>query len=132
MRTETILLLACFLLSPAALVAADDEPTPSQTLYYKLSPSLVSNVQGRDKYIRCDIQLMTRNQEAIEDLKLHDPAIRHELLLLLSDQQSEELKGQQGKEKLRKIALAAVQGVMQGLTGEKEVDDLFFTSFFVQ
>jgi flagellar FliL protein len=132
MRTKTILLLTCSLLFSAALMAADEESTPAEALYYKLSPSLVTNVQGRVKYIRCDIQLMTRDQAAVEDLKLHAPAIRHELLLLFSDQQGEALKEPKGKEKLRNKALAAVQGVMRELTGEEEVDDLFFTSFFVQ
>lgn len=129
MRTNIFLLLSCSLLFSAVLMAADDE---SQALYYELSPSLVTNVQGRVKYIRCDIQLMTRDEATVEDFKLHAPAIRHELLLLFSDQQGEELKEPTGKEKLRNTALAAVQGVMLKLTGVEEVEELFFTSFFVQ
>ncbi|HHH38744.1 MAG TPA: flagellar basal body protein FliL [Sedimenticola sp.] len=127
-----LLLLHALLLLPLLGAAAEESGAGTQPLYYKLAPSLVTNVQGRARYIRCDIQLMTRKQAALEALKLHAPAIRHELLLLLSDQQGEALKDPKGKEELRKTALAAVQGVMQGLTGTRAVDELFFTSFFVQ
>ena len=125
--------LLLLLLLPLACPAAEDgEQEKVQVEYLKLSPSLVVNVQGGARYVRCDVQLMTRDPDALESLKLHTPAIRHELLLLLSDQQGAELKQPKGKEKLRKQALKAVQGVMKELTGSPSVDDLFFTSFFVQ
>jgi len=130
-----LIILFCSLL-PGPLSAAEDDATEktekAQVEYLKLAPSLVTNVQGGAKYVRCDVQLMTRDPESLEQLKLHTPAIRHELLLLLSDQQGKQLKQPKGKEKLRKQALAAVQKVMQGLTGKPMADDLFFTSFFVQ
>jgi len=129
-----IILLISYL--PGSLLAAEADASEDtekvQVEYLKLAPSLVTNVQGGAKYVRCDVQLMTRDPEALEKLKLHTPAIRHELLLLLSDQQGGELKQPKGKEKLRKQALASVQKVMKGLTKKPMTDDLFFTSFFVQ
>ena len=137
MRWQDLLLTIFFLtLLPGALPAAGDDTEDGkeavQVEYLKLAPSLVANVQGGARYVRCDVQLMTHSAEAAEKLKLHTPAIRHELLLLLSDQQGGELKQTKGKEKFRKQALAAVQKVMNDLTGKDQADDLFFTSFFVQ
>ena len=137
MRWQDLLLTILFLSLipgplPAAEDAAEEEQEAVQVEYLKLAPSLVANLQGGARYVRCDVQLMTRSAAAAEKLKLHSPAIRHELLLLLSDQQGSELKRTKGKEKFRKQALKAVQKVMSDLTGKPRADDLFFTSFFVQ
>ena len=36
------------------------------------------------------------------------------------------------KEKLRKVALKAVRATLKELTGSNQVEDLYFTSFYVQ
>jgi len=127
------LLLNLFL--SANLSAAEnegEEKEKKQLLYHELPPSLVSNLQTGAKYIRCDIQLMTHSEDYLEEINLHAPALRHELLMLVSDQQGTELKTPKGKENFRKAALKAVRGVIKELTGEEMIDDLFFTSYFVQ
>ncbi len=131
-KISRLFLLVLLLTSPMGLLAGEDEAEKKQIEYFKLSPSLIVNVQGKAKYIRCDVQLMTRDSDALEAIKLHAPALRHELLLLLGDQQGAELKDPKGKEKLRKAALKAVQKVMEKMTGDEAVEDLFFTSYFVQ
>ena len=126
--------LFCLLFSTAVLAAEKAEETASKApaLYHKISPSLVANVQGKARYIRCDVQLMTRDEDYLDEISLHTPAIRHELLLLLSDQKGKELKNPKGKEKLRKVALKAVRATLKELTGSNQVEDLYFTSFYVQ
>jgi len=134
MPSLTPLLLICLLFSSSLIAAEEVEKSEQKApaLYHKISPSLVANVQGRARYVRCDVQLMTRVEEYLDEITLHTPAIRHELLLLLSDQKSKELKSPKGKEQLRKSALKAVRATLKDLTGKTEVDDLFFTSFYVQ
>ncbi|MEW7979096.1 MAG: flagellar basal body-associated FliL family protein [Candidatus Sedimenticola endophacoides] len=119
---------------PNAMAADEDgDAPPPKTAYHSLSPSLISNLQGQRKYVRCDIQLMTKGEDKLELIKQHDPAIRHELLMLLGDQAAADLKTPKGKEALRKQALEAVNRVLAELTEEQKlVKDLFFTSFFVQ
>ncbi len=68
----------------------------------------------------------------IPEIEIHEPALRHDLLLLFSDQEGKLLKDPKGKEKLRKLALEAIRKVMKELTGKEAVDDLFFTSYFAQ
>lgn len=133
MRFLSSLLSAILLLSMSILSAADDDAQAPATLaYYELSPSIVVNVKGKAKYIRCDVQLMTRDEAKLPVVSLHAPALRHELILLLSDQQGTEIRTTKGKEKLRKIALKALRGVMKNLVGDETIDNLFFTTYLVE
>ena len=128
-----IIFLFSLSLSPAGFTADEDEKEEKKpVIYHSLSPSLITNVQGNAKYIRCDVQLMTRNEDNIPEIELHAAAIRHDLLLLFSEQQGDELKKPKGKERLRKAALKAIRARMEALSGEARIEDLFFTSYFVK
>lgn len=128
-----VILLLLFLL-PFSVFAQEDngEEKSIQLTYYKLAPSIVVNVKGQARYMRCDVQLMTRDPAHLQDIVLHAPALRHELLLLFSDQKGDVIKSSKGKEQLRRKALKALQGVMQQLVGADSIDDLFFTTYFVE
>ena len=136
MRLNQLIFIALIGLFPFYnLVAGEDssEEADKPTLaYHELKPSLVTNLPKGAKYLRCDIQLLTTAATLIENIALHAPALRHELLMLLSEQDGKSLKSAKGKEKLRKTALAAIRKVMQEQTGKETVDQLFFTAFFVQ
>ena len=133
MRFLSLLFLVAMVFFIVPVMAADDEAEANlSAAYHELKPSLVVNLQGVGKYMRCDVQLMTRDDANLEDIQTHSPALRHELLMLLGDQQGDTLKKPKGKEKLRLTALKAIQNVMQEQTGEAKVDDLFFTAFYVQ
>jgi flagellar FliL protein len=115
---------------PAA--PSEEAPDLGPPTYYELAPSLVANLGAGGKYVRCEIQLMTRDPERLADIVLHAPAIRHELLMLLSEQDGGTLHAPAGKEALRDRALATVQGLMRELTGHEAIETIFFTAFFVQ
>ncbi|MDJ0738987.1 MAG: flagellar basal body-associated FliL family protein [Gammaproteobacteria bacterium] len=125
-----------FLFLAAALGApafAEDEDTPAEDIgYYALKPSIVSNLTGGPKYIRCDVQLMTKHASEIPKIELHSPALRHAMLLLVAGQDGNKLLTRDGKEGLRKAALAAVQAQLEELTGDPIVNDLFFTAYYVK
>jgi len=132
---RAILLAILLLLAvPLSLQAADEgkKESPAPIIYYPIKPSLVANLASGGRYIRCDIQLMTNDESLMEDLRRHDPAIRNTLLLLLSDQDGNKIKTPQGKETLRREALAQVNAVIKKETGKKSLKALFFTTFFVQ
>jgi flagellar FliL protein len=137
MRLLSLLIMISTLILPGYAFAEEEEKegeeAKKEVAYYSLRPDLVANIKGkRSKFARCAIQLMTTQKERIEDIELHTPALRHELLLLLSEQTGKTLKTQEGKEKFRQDALAAVQSVIEEQTGAPIVENLFFTSFFVQ
>lgn len=100
--------------------------------YVELKPSIVSNLTGGPKYIRCDIQLMTEYASAVEDIKLHMPAIRHSILMLIAGQDGKILQSHEGKTELREQALEAVQTTLKDLTRRTLVSDLYFTAYYVK
>ncbi len=135
--TLTRYLLACLLLiSSTPLWSADEEEKepeqPKVISYYQIKPSLVANLASGGRYIRCDIQLMTYDATFLGTLNQHGPAIRHALLMLLSEQDGAKLKTTEGKEALRKQALSEIGKLMQSLEKKSAVEELFFTTFFVQ
>jgi len=136
-RLAVLLLLLIAFALPAEVAgkqAAAPPPTADGTQYHALNPALVSNLQseGKPRFLRCEIQLMTRQPGAVEQFNLHTPPLRHALLLLFAEQDATALTTPAGKDALRTAALDAVRAVLQDKAGEPLVDDLYFTSFYVQ
>lgn len=124
------MLLIGFLLMASAI--AEDEAAPAHINYVEMKPSIVSNLTGGPKYIRCDIQLMTEQDDAVPEIQLHMPAIRHAILMLIAGEDGKVLKTPEGKKDLRKKALKSIQATLKELTGEPRVKDLYFTAYYVQ
>lgn len=116
-----------------ARVATAATPAPAQ--YFALDPAFVVNLNGRidgPRYLQVEVQLMTRDPEALPALQTHAPAIRAKLLMLFSQVEPEQIADRAGKERLQASALAEVQKLMTAETGRKTADDLLFTSFVTQ
>ena len=124
------LIFVAWLLSPSVLLA--DEGEAVDIGYFPLKPSIVSNVTGGPKYIRCDIQLMTEQASEIPSIQLHSPALRHAILMLIAGRDGQELATRDGKESLRQAALSAVRDQLETLAGKPIVNDLYFTAYFVK
>ena len=108
----------------------DEEPV--QPTYVELSPEFVINFRDRNnraKFLKADMSVATTEEGLEEQITLHMPAIRNNLVLLLSRQVYEDLVPHEGKENLRKLALAEVQSVLEERIGTPGVDDLFFSNF---
>ncbi len=139
MRFALYTFLSIILILPCYTYAAEEEATgseeesaPAKPSYYFLQPSIVVNLKSGGQFARIDVQLMTLDEAELENIKLHAPALRHALILLLSEQKGKELKTPDGKEAFRKVALTAVQEAIEELTGTASIDEVYFTSFFVQ
>ncbi|MDE2294423.1 MAG: flagellar basal body-associated FliL family protein [Gammaproteobacteria bacterium] len=115
----------------AAPGAAADAGKPA--IYYALDPPLVVNFQDGEavRFLQVSIEVMARNQKAIDSVKRNEPLIRNNLLMLMSNRDFKTLMTLQGKEDLRKQALAAIQAVQRN-DGGPLIDDVLFTSFVVQ
>lgn len=114
---------------------AEDGEEQGEVQYIELHPSFVTNYSSdgrRLKYLKADISVRVRGQDAADKVTHHMPYIRNDLVLLLSAQTDADIASYEGKESLRQRALKAVQKVMEKEEGKQLVDDLLFTSFVVQ
>jgi len=102
--------------------------------FYEIKPALVVNIYNprRIKFLQVEMQVKVDDPSIVSALELHQPAIRHSMLLLLSSQNMKEIKTLKGKEKLRKDALAEMNKVLMESTGKKGISNLFFTGFIIQ
>jgi len=126
------IIVSLFLFGLAVGANAAEEEEPVEIGYYAFKPSIVSNLSGGPKYIRCDIQLMTEQASLIPQIELHAPALRHHILMLIAGQDGKQLKTREGKEGLRQDTLKAIQAQLEELTGETIVKDLYFTAYYVK
>lgn len=112
---------------------AANVPAPAQ--YFALEPPFVVNLIGSvggARYLQVEVQLMTRDPEAMKAIELHAPALRAKLLMLFAQQNAEELITRAGKERLQAQALAEVRKLMVAETGKPGAEALLFTSFVMQ
>jgi flagellar FliL protein len=104
-------------------------------IYVEFQPPFVVNfdAKGVMRFLQVSMQVMTRDHETSELIKLHDPKIRNNMLLLLGSQTLDTISTMEAKEELRKKALETIAKIVDDEGGEgKKVEDLFFTSFVMQ
>jgi flagellar protein FliL len=104
-------------------------------LYVKYEPPFVVNfdAKGVMRFLQISMEVMTRDAPTSEVIKQHEPKIRNNMLMLLGSQTYDTLSSLEGKEGLRKQALATIAKVVEDEGGEgKKVEDLYFTSFVMQ
>ena len=115
----------------AAASGSPDAGKPA--IYSALDPAFVVNFEDGDavRFLQVSMQVMAREQKVIDSVQKNAPLIRNNLLLLMSNRDYKVLMTRDGKEALRKEALAAINAV-QKQEGDPPIEDLLFTSFVVQ
>lgn len=104
----------------------------SEVVYHKLRPSIITNLSGGPSYIRCDVQVLIEDATLAENVDLHSPALRDEMLMLIADRDGKTLKTPEGKESLRQDALETFRRVMRERSGKNTIEDLYFTTYYVR
>lgn len=114
--------------------AAEAEPIKAVALYANLSPDFVLNykVDGRGRFLKIAISLLTREQAVVDAVEQHMPLLRNELVMLFGAAEFDTLKSAEGKEALRSDALKAIQAIMQKEIGKPGVEQVLFTDFVMQ
>ena len=104
------------------------------TLYLKLEPEFIVNFSGDQEvsYIQVEIALMARQQYFLDQVTANMPAIRHQILLILSGQKYSELRTSEGKNKLRESILTMVQEIVGGTPKVPGIEAVHFTMFIMQ
>lgn len=112
--------------------AAAEAEEERDALYLDLGRFLVNfDHRGSIRYVQTEMQLMARSQTMIDKAERNRPALRNRVIMLLSGQDFEALRTVEGKEQLRRDALAAVNDTLKA-SGEDAVEAVFFTAFVLQ
>jgi flagellar FliL protein len=118
---------------PLPAASHGEQGAAKAAVYYAIDPPLVVNFEDGSvvRFLQISMEVMARDQKAIDSVQKNIPLIRNNLLLLMSNRNYQALMSREGKEKLREEALAEVRAVQKKQGGD-DVDDLLFTSFVVQ
>ena len=122
----------------AATTEVEPEPQaekPKEAIYINFDPAFVVNFQdadGRTKFLKAEVNAVTRDSDMAEALENNMPLIRNNLVLLFSRQIYEDLVSHEGKERLREEALTEVRKLMKQETGNDAVENVLFTSLVMQ
>lgn len=104
-------------------------------VYVKFDPPFVVNFEakGMMRFLQVSVEVMTRDPATAELIKVNDPVLRNDLLMLLGNQTYETISTREGKELLRGEALKTVAKIVTDEGGiAKNVEQLYFTSFVMQ
>lgn len=103
------------------------------SIYYPLSPFTVNFRHGdAARFLQVTMTFLVKSQSVVEAVEKHEPLIRNNLLMLLSGQDPGGLRTRAGKEQLRSRVLAEVQKILEQRTGQKGIEEIFFTGFVMQ
>jgi len=120
---------------PEGEETAEAEPEKKPAIYQSLHPPLVVNFKdsaGDAHFMQITMEVMSRDQAAINAVREHVPVIRNALILLFSSAVYDEVTTTEGKEKLLSDGLAEIQRVMTEETGEPGIEALYFTALVIQ
>ncbi len=114
--------------------AAEDESAPTTSAYVSLGDPMVLNLSGTKRltFLQISADVLVSDADAEETIKIHVPAIRHSLIMLLSEQKASDIKTPAKREEIRQQATAQVQSMIVALSGSTDVSDILFSSILVQ
>ena len=142
MRFATVFVAILVSLAPAVSRAESGEQAEGETKasthafeYIELKPGFVVNfgATGRVGFLKADISLRVANaaKAAVEH---NMPAIRHELIMLLSRQDEAALAAGEPRKTLQAAALEAVRALLVEAAAirREDIQALLFTTFLTQ
>jgi flagellar FliL protein len=112
--------------------AKHEEPAPAPVFLTLDTFTVNLQPDPDEKFLQLDLSIQLKSEEAAEVLKLHMPAVRNRLLMLLTSKKSSQISIIDGKTELSDEI--ADQMRKPFVTGGKpqEVTGVFFTSFVIQ
>lgn len=104
-----------------------------QPTYHPVADTLTANLSGGEGFVQIGLGVATYYDErVVENVKLHDMAIRSAVLTTLADQDAAGLATAEGKAKLKATLRTAINDVLKAKEGFGGIDDVYFTSFVIQ
>lgn len=121
--------------SAEATAAPESEEPAGPPLYKEVEPPILVNFDADAglSYLQIQIELMARAKDVLQRAEQRMPAIRNDLILLLSEQNPNELRSGEGKKRLREQILETIRGAMGDQdAADSSVEAVYFTKFVMQ
>lgn len=122
------------------LGGGDDEPdhgSDEETLsqYVDLQPEFVLNY-GRDdrlRFLRMEVTVLARDADAAAEVNHHSPALRHIVVMTVSDTPRTEMTTSEGRQALRERLMRAMREELENETGEERlIREVLFSNLIMQ
>jgi len=117
----------------ADVEASEEGGASTESFYHEMKPAFMVNFsKGNIRVLKVNLSLMVKNEKAIDAVKLHDPVIRNNILMLLSGEDLEVLKTADGKATLQASIKGEINKVLEERKEPAKVDEVFFTEMVMQ
>ena len=109
-----------------------------ESFYLALEPPFIVNFVYKDtlRYLQLTLSVMSHEQKILEQVTHHMPAIRHRLIMLISNKTFDELNGEDSKEALREEMLLEIRNIIQAEQNKTHnpgrVEAVYFTGYVMQ
>lgn len=132
---------AFFLLGGDSEDVAEGESSEEQVveeklpaIYVGIPNAITANLPGskKSRTVQIKMSFMVRSDEAKENVKLHMPQLKNDVLMLVSQKSADDLKLPEGRHKLQEEALVTVQKTLTDLVNDPTVEKVLFVSFVMQ
>ena len=130
----SLLLLCC----NTSLFAAEEEEekvksNPSYVSLGKKPMVLNLSTDGtRLTFLQVSADVLVKNDDAKEIVEQNIPAIRHKLIVLLSEQKASDMKTPATREEIRKRATIEIRDMINEMTNNNDIEEILFSNFLVQ
>jgi len=126
-----VILIFILALLPPIAFAEESEEIPD-TIYWALTPQFTVNLLGNKHYLRASIQLQLTDEATKAAIQENDPAIRHALIVLLSNNNVKDISNTSGKLDLQSRAVETLNNTLKKHANNSGVEAIFFTEFISQ
>ena len=115
MKSGFVMGIMLGVLAQVALASEGGEAFRDGVNYLPIKPALVVNYggPGKVKYIKAEISLRVEDAKRAEEVTHHMPLVRDTLIMLISSVTDEQMASGEGKEKMRREALAKLNEVLE-------------------
>ena len=134
MKKYLLLSLLLSILSVNGHAAGSGAESGSGSEYFSFETPFVVNIMdnNRMRFLQIAMQMQLVDPKTAMDITHHRDAIRHNVIMLLSAQEAQNLYSITGKERLRRDTLKEINAALKGRADHVEIEEIFFTSFIIQ
>lgn len=117
------------------IISNDPENVVIDYQYFQLEPDIITNYLKPGKrigYVRVTIELMVDSASDYAIVEIHDPLIRDRIISILGEQNESKIKSIVDRDIIRLRSLNEINDLLFTVSGQKPVQDLFFTKYLYQ